>query len=782
MLKTKIQDNASNVRLVAVVLFFLLCGVVYAWMTPPFEAPDESSHLMLVRYLSLNRALPPMNPGPSLDSATGSLQSISFSDPPFYYAPPLYYGIAALLTSWTTMDDLPDLLVPNPRHEVGWALTSDTSLTEKNFYAHRFADETWSRSGTVRATYTLRLFSMCLGAVTIVVVYRVVDLLFGRRKWMPLGAAAIIALNPRFIATSAAVSNDNLVNAIFSLFFLVVIHLLRHPASWYHWAGLGGLAGLGLLTKQSAGLLLPLGLWAILWQDQVTWKPDRKAITGGLAFVGASLLVGGWWYLRNAVLYSDPLGMEAHQMQLSLDTFGRSHFLWALDTYFAVFGWSVIRVEPQVYVFFRVCAWVVLGSFCWSMRPGGDLWAQPSATRRVMLFLGVAFVVNAAAFVSWSLATASVLGRLLYSSNVAIAVLAIWGAAQWSSWRRAPYAGAAILAIMATFAVAVPWRYLQPAFASPRLEHVPASAQTIDVRFENNLHLVGYTAPRSDDLSPGQSFEVTLYWRSHGDVEQRYRVWIQLGPWNAYPPLDVIDTWLGGTLYPTDLWQPGDIVQQKVALTVPDWVTEPGLFWIRAGVVDMAGEPVALSVDGVAQDMGPWDPTVGQAAVIGPYRLVAPTTYSPTHSAHYHFGPDIELVGYDYALEVVDDVKHLQVTLFWQSSQPPGTDYLIRVHLVDADGQVAEDRTPPHDGDYPVSWWLPGQLVAKSYIYLPTAAGGYSLRVQLLDPSSQLALSVYDDEGRQVPDRAVILPVAVAEAHTCNPGLQIVDRRVACLL
>ncbi len=51
-------------------------------------------------------------------------QSLRYAEDKVFYAPPLYYTLGALLTSWADMRDLPDLLVPNPNWALGWALQS----------------------------------------------------------------------------------------------------------------------------------------------------------------------------------------------------------------------------------------------------------------------------------------------------------------------------------------------------------------------------------------------------------------------------------------------------------------------------------------------------------------------------------------------------------------------------------------------------------------------------------------------------------------------------------
>ncbi len=74
---------------------------------------------------------------------------------------------------------------------------------------------------------------------------------------LALGAAAIVALNPQFIALSAGVTNDTLLIALCTLFFAHLLPDIRGGAG-RRWAVLGGIAGLALLTKQS-GLLTAAG-------------------------------------------------------------------------------------------------------------------------------------------------------------------------------------------------------------------------------------------------------------------------------------------------------------------------------------------------------------------------------------------------------------------------------------------------------------------------------------------------------------------------------------------
>ncbi len=388
-------------------------------------------------------------------------------------------------------------------------------------------------------------------------------------------------------------------------------------------------AGLALLTKQTALLLLPLGALAVALQAD--WRALRavnwhKLLADAAAFALAALAVGGWWYARNAALYGDALGLSAHlQTQVPLPhPFGLVDVLHILQSYIGAFGWTMLMLKPWIYAASGGVALIALGGLALAFRPGGSFRQAPADVRRGLALLAVALILNTAALVRWSIDTGAPYGRLLYPSAAVIALFTAWGFAEWQrwiGWRGLRWVHAVLAAAALALAATIPLWVLRPAFAAPRVAgDLPASVQRIDVRFANGIRLIGYHAP-SGDLRLGQGIDMTLYWRADAVPQARYHVWAQIGPWNAFPPLDEVDTWLGGTRYPTDLWEPGDVVQQTYHLTVPDWAAAPRLYWLRAGMTDESGARIALAQPDAALALGPWDPTGGQAAVIGPWRL-----------------------------------------------------------------------------------------------------------------------------------------------------------------
>ena len=76
------------------------------------------------------------------------------------------------------------------------------------------------------------------------------------------------------------------------------------------------------------------------------------------------------------------------------------------------------------------------------------------------------------------------------------------------------------------------------------------------------------------------------------------------------------------------------------------------------------------------------------------------------------------------------------MTLWWQSLAPLSVDYVVFVHLYDAEGQlIATADAPPLSGGFPTSLWQPGdQVRSERTVSLP----------QIVDAPLQLGVGWYD--------------------------------------
>ncbi len=72
----------------------------------------------------------------------------------------------------------------------------------------------------------LRIGSLCLGLLSIMLIYKIVQLLFPRSTLIPLLTVVFVVLDPMFTFMTAVVNNDNMVLLSFLLFLYLALRLV----------------------------------------------------------------------------------------------------------------------------------------------------------------------------------------------------------------------------------------------------------------------------------------------------------------------------------------------------------------------------------------------------------------------------------------------------------------------------------------------------------------------------------------------------------------------------
>lgn len=231
-------------------LHVLLC-VLYNLNTPfgnngYANTPDEGAHYQYVRFVAENWRLPIFQ----------GYEGVGYEA----HQPPLYYFLAALFQKLTGKFDEPGKWV--------------------------------------------RFLSTIFSGGVVWIVWLTGRRLFPSQLTAGIGAMAFAAFLPMHIAIGSAVGNDSLTNLLFAGSLYAMLLLMQAPSPRTA-AIVGILIGLSLLTKATAILLLPLALLALTMAKRS--RPElrlSRLLTPLFVYV---LLIGGWWFVRNAMLYSDPL-------------------------------------------------------------------------------------------------------------------------------------------------------------------------------------------------------------------------------------------------------------------------------------------------------------------------------------------------------------------------------------------------------------------------------------------------------------------------------------------
>jgi 4-amino-4-deoxy-L-arabinose transferase-like glycosyltransferase len=288
----------------------------------------------------------------------------------------------------------------------------------------------------------VRLLSTLASAGVVWLVWLTLRRLLPHRPEVALTGMGFAAFLPMHLAIGSAVGNDALTN----LLFAGVLYLLLEPTpSPRRWLWLGLLTGLALLTKATAVLLLPIvamGLMGRAWLEKAGWGQGLKQTTLAL---GIALLIGGWWFVRNALLYNDPL-LQKTFLQVFAGTAKAEDFLqsgmrwgdylslvanWTFRSFWFAYGTprtastGAPNFLPFDGIYLILGAWqllTVIGLFRWLVRPEGEsLLAQPTI-RYALVVSAFAFALVLLSFLLFIRVFFQAQGRYFYPALLPLAL------------------------------------------------------------------------------------------------------------------------------------------------------------------------------------------------------------------------------------------------------------------------------------------------------------------------------------------------------------------------
>jgi hypothetical protein len=120
---------------------------------------------------------------------------------------------------------------------------------------------------------------------------------------------------------------------------------------------------------------------------------------------------------------------------------------------------------------------------------------------------------------------------------------------------------------------------------------------------------------------------------------------------------------------------------------------------------------------------------------------------------HVDFGGQITLLGHDLTPANPRPGDAMTVTLYWEATQPLGTDYSAFVHLVDEQMNIYAQQDSLNPGRYPTHLWQSGEYnkdVHEVEIPAGTPPGEYLLGVGLYDPTTMIRLPISEEAGQRI--------------------------------
>ena len=232
----------------------------------------------------------------------------------------------------------------------------------------------------------------------------------------------------------------------------------------------------------------------------------------------------------------------------------------------------------------------------------------------------------------------------------------------------------------------------------------------------------------------------TLTWRCDSPVQINYRLSLRVSGEGQY--LAQYDPPPRRMLYPTSMWQPGELVTERYTLTLDEGNTTDKAQALEVVLYDFSS------------------PTLAPAGVAYVPLKEHPRSFdvpSLETQVGARFGDQLQLLGYD----LVHRPDALMLKLHWQAMQAMYTDYKVFVHLFDPATEtiVTQDDAMPLRNTYPTRWWAEGEVVSDAIPLSLTgvSAGQYRLAIGVYDPTTGDRLTGLDSQGHPVPGNRLVL-------------------------
>lgn len=755
---------AANWPIIAILAAFLVLGVAYSVVNPLHEATDELRHYRFIQHLIQLDRLPVQ--GELSCSAQG-------------HHPPLYYATAALVVGG--IDTGRDVCYEPPGNPF-WAYRYwDVGRDNKNQYLHG-PDEAFPWRGEALAAHLARFVNLLFGAITVWLTWATARAIWPDRRSLAAGSAALVAFNPMFIYMSGAINNDVIAAAAGAVVVFACVRLLLDEGglTWRWGVVLGLLYGLALLSKFNLAAIIIVIEAAVTW---VAWRRRqwRQWLVVNALILGLTLLLAGWWFVRNQMLYGEPTGVERLTELWGVrdprDSFGLAvrelPYVWT--SLWGRFGYGQIPLPNRLYLGLLVAALAALAGYGMALIRRRTAELRAAAAPLALLALNV-LVFFGVIFNYLLISPAGPMGRFFFPALSAFGILLFYGLSLWLPGATGDSAGAGARRARAERALA--WATagslvvlsfvalfgsLAPAYARPpSFDATETLPNPVDVQFDSLVKLRGYTLDPGP-IEPGEPIGIALYWEVTDQPPGDYLLFVHAVDRATGALVAQRDTHPGLGNFPSSQWQPGDRFVERLNLFVPETAYTPSEVDISTGLYVPGPDGYRLGITDATTGEG-----LGDAYVLGHLPLVpridAPDPSLPNPSAH-NFEDRVQLVGYAYDSRTPPAGEALGLTLYWQALQPGLEDYEVQIRLLGPDGAVLSSfEAPPGGSERPTSSWTPGQTMAAGHtIALSPELAGQTLTVQvaLRDMVTEQRLNLVGEDGRWLDDKLLLGPVVV---------------------
>lgn len=722
----------KHIRFIVLVALFLTTGILYGTIPPMLEKIDEEGHYEYVLFLQKHRSLPPLIPQAG------------------YRQPPLYYVVAAFLTGWLagSEDDLSRWrLNPYVAHSVPGCRNDN-----RNVFLHP--------PYMTPAFLGARMVSLLFGLGTLLLTYFFVRTLVPSRPLLAIATAAVTGFHPQFLYITTATHNDSGIIFCSALVLFLLARYIRRPSdNLLALVLLGGALGLAVLAKVSGLLLIPLTLIVVV-TGQRKWM---KGLQNALVVLAVAFLIGGWWYLRNGILFGDPLTIESHVASSPGERVRRISEIFTYDlpsieyTFWANISRSFVSpllLDQVLIVWGRVGLLVGLLALVEKRK-----WLKEPLVLVTVVGWPAAYLF--ALLFYWNSKAAWGFGRLILPALPSLALLFVIGW-DWIARNvlRNRWLFPTAIGVVVVSGVFIPPVSLYPLYRPYRPWHSTGVSEWpgiiyVDLSEGQPFARLVDVRPLQAYAHPGMYAPLEICWEPLGNTLEPLPMAVSLldisPTFSGNPPASwgYRETYPGLGNAPTDRWMSFAPFCDRVLIWVSPEAPAPLCPAIEVRFVDQ-GNVKSQALDGKGSALG--------LALAGRLPILHENSMlSSNESPSYILDNRIGL----YPPQVSFDQRSVSITMTWQALQKIPYDATVFVHLMDAEGNLlAQQDQQPLRGRFPTSCWLPGQVVTDVITLthsLSENVAPMKVRMGMYTWPLLERLEVVDASGQSLPERAVYL-------------------------
>jgi hypothetical protein len=425
----------------------LVRGLLYASLTPPWQAPDEPGHFEHAHLLAYyGRLITLEDARPELEGAL--IRSLY-----------QYRG-------WEYVRQTPPDPVPARLHELTGLNSRTLWRFSLAYVPYALAARPLLGQDVTLQLLAMRLVSVLLSPLVVLLTYLTARLVEPRSQVLALAAAIFVLFLPQHTYINAMVSDGNLAELFACGALYLLVKLQQAGITWPRMLGCGLCIALAVLTKATGYFLVPLVLivgMSMLWRWlQSTGQQPAQTRLPAPALLAATvvglLLLPALSLAVLPLVSSQPLAMLAnigsnqenlrdgwnYLLRLNQDREFEQALRSVFASFWGDFGWMIAGLPQVVY-------WALFVPPALALLGWGARWRRRQfSVERLSPYplLGLAALLPWAFMVAWFVASPVGLhsnqGRYLFGGIIALALLLVRG---WLHLAPASFAGRTLWAI-----------------------------------------------------------------------------------------------------------------------------------------------------------------------------------------------------------------------------------------------------------------------------------------------------------------------------------------------